>query len=49
MKDVFVRMRATREERDFITRLAASRGYNVSDYLRHLITMDQIKEGNNNE
>lgn len=45
MKDVFVRMRTTREERDLITRLASNKRLNVSDYLRHLIIMDQIKGG----
>lgn len=45
MKDVYVKMRTTREERDLVIKLANKRGLNVSDYLRHLITTDQIKNG----
>lgn len=45
MKDVYVKMRATREEKEMIARLASDKGCNVSDYLRHLITMDQINNG----
>ncbi|WP_194190306.1 plasmid mobilization protein [Clostridium chrysemydis] len=42
MKDVFVKMRATKDEREQVSKLANKKGMTVSEYLRHLIMKDQL-------
>ncbi|MGL5149974.1 MAG: plasmid mobilization protein [Clostridium sp.] len=42
MKDVFVKMRATKDEREQVAKLASKKGMTVSEYLRHLIMKDQL-------
>lgn len=43
MKDVYVKMRATKEEKEQVIKLASKKGMTISEYLRYLVTKDVVK------
>lgn len=42
MRETTIKIRASKEEKELVAKLATKRGLDISNYLRYLITKDQL-------